>query len=142
MVIYERVYTMHDWWDGPKSGVADYQGVPYIFNRNFNDELDEYNDYYLLSPITNEQCQLIIEGYEIWKRDRDADVDQQNSSNIYGTLPGDQERYIEIKSLTNYLFEPSRHSLKVKASFRRLPTNSILPDNIIHYHDFEVMWLF
>ncbi|UVI29232.1 hypothetical protein [Paenibacillus spongiae] len=96
MISYEKVYTIHDWWDGPKTGVADYQGVPYIFNRNFDEALDDYDDYYLLSPITNQQFELIIEGYEIWLLYRDASNEQKDASKIYGSLPYDQERYLEI----------------------------------------------
>ncbi|OMF06041.1 hypothetical protein BK127_31335 [Paenibacillus sp. FSL H7-0331] len=52
-MIYEKVHTMHDWWDGLKAGVAEYQGIPYIFTKNFSEELDDYDDYYLLNPITD-----------------------------------------------------------------------------------------
>ncbi|WP_379158974.1 hypothetical protein [Paenibacillus sp. sgz5001063] len=131
---------MNDWWDGPKTGVADYKGAPHIFNKNFNESLDDYDEYYLLTPITQEQCQLIIEGYEIWKRYRDASSEQQSPS-IYGALPGEHERYVEINSLTNYLFEPLRFTFKVKASFRPLPTKSSLPFGLINYHEFDVNWL-
>ena len=27
----ERVYVENDWWDGPRGGIADIQGVPHRF---------------------------------------------------------------------------------------------------------------
>lgn len=96
--------------------------------------------YYLLNPITYKQFQLIVEGHEIWLRYRDAPIEQINSSKIYGSLPEDQKRYIEIQSLTGFLFDPSRHTLKLKASFRPLTTKFPLPNGHISHCDFEVMW--
>lgn len=49
---FERVYTVHDYWDGPRSGFADFGGVPHAYRSLWLDDLDEWDpDRFELSPI-------------------------------------------------------------------------------------------
>jgi hypothetical protein len=51
IAVYETVYNMLGWWDGPHTGVADYQGVPHLFRRDFDEAADEYAQTYALFRV-------------------------------------------------------------------------------------------
>ncbi|HET6158815.1 MAG TPA: hypothetical protein VFE34_10755 [Dongiaceae bacterium] len=51
---WEKVHTVHDYYDGPVSGVADVNGVPHVFEKIFSEEEDEYIDCYLVMTIDQE----------------------------------------------------------------------------------------
>jgi hypothetical protein len=48
---WDRVYTVNEYYDGPKLGVADYHGKPHIYQKQFSEEDDEYTDRFLLTDI-------------------------------------------------------------------------------------------
>jgi len=47
----DRVLTVNEYYDGPRLGVAQPNGVPYIYEAEFDHSTDEYGDTYFLSPI-------------------------------------------------------------------------------------------
>jgi hypothetical protein len=59
------VYSF-DWYDGPRSGVADYDGRPHYFESQWADidHIDE--DWFKLSPIAQEVFELEIERERLW----------------------------------------------------------------------------
>lgn len=63
----ERVWTIHEWWDGPRYGIADLNGTPCVFESIFSDDLDDWTDEYVLTPITSEQFLLAMEDWQRWK---------------------------------------------------------------------------
>ena len=48
---WERVHTVNDFYDGPRLGVADYLGKPHIYQSEFSEAEDDYNDRFWLMPI-------------------------------------------------------------------------------------------
>lgn len=56
----EKVIKSTDWWDGPKQGLAYYNGQVCIYERVFDDELDDYTDEYDLVPISEEEKDCIL----------------------------------------------------------------------------------
>lgn len=51
---YEPVFTISDYHDGPRRGIANFHGTPHFYDRLFDEKRAEYSDSYLLTPI-NEQ---------------------------------------------------------------------------------------
>ena len=62
----ERVYVENDWWDGPRSGVADVLGSPHRFASIFDDESDGWTDAYIVYPIDEETLRLELEQWAIF----------------------------------------------------------------------------
>jgi hypothetical protein len=62
----ERVYVENDWYDGPRSGVADINGIPHRFRSNFDEQLDEYLGTFLVWPIDDQALALEIEQWQIF----------------------------------------------------------------------------
>jgi len=65
---WERVYTINDFWDGARLGVADVWGYPHVYQSPFDPSLDDYSDFYLVAPIEQDLLNLVLEDWEIWKR--------------------------------------------------------------------------
>ena len=48
---WDRVHTVNDYYDGPRLGIADVDGVPHIYEAEFDHSSDEYGDTYYVSPV-------------------------------------------------------------------------------------------
>jgi len=65
---WEAVHTVHDFWDRPRSGVADFRGAPHAYKATWDEEADDYSDIYALAPIDAVQMAAVEEGWRIWQR--------------------------------------------------------------------------
>ncbi len=49
---FEHVYTVTDYYDGPRGGVAEFNGVPHVYRSLFLDSEDEWDaERFELSPL-------------------------------------------------------------------------------------------
>ncbi|WP_190303138.1 MULTISPECIES: hypothetical protein [Methylomonas] len=62
----ERVYVENEWYDGPRAGVADINGLPQRFRSLFDEAEDEYLGTFVVWPIDAESLQLEIEQWRIF----------------------------------------------------------------------------
>ncbi len=90
----ERVHACWDWWDGPVSGVVDYEGAPHLFERRFDDEMDEWSNVYGLIPVTRDEFAWLMQRWQIWL-DYEAAEDSERGD-IWGVLPQDAIRAEEL----------------------------------------------
>jgi hypothetical protein len=37
---YERVHTMTDYYDGPRKGLANFEGMPHLYEAEWDDQAD------------------------------------------------------------------------------------------------------
>ncbi|MCA9038616.1 MAG: hypothetical protein KDA91_26010 [Planctomycetaceae bacterium] len=51
---FERVHTMTDYYDGPRGGIADYNGQPNIYESTFSDDAGGYTVIFRLSPVPHD----------------------------------------------------------------------------------------
>jgi hypothetical protein len=65
---YERVFTVTEYYDGPRKGIASFLGVPHLYECLFDEEKDGFSDQFLLTPIDTETFQLAMEDWSIWQR--------------------------------------------------------------------------
>ena len=56
---------MTDYFDGPRGGIADYQGRPHLYESIFDDDAGEYSDIFRLSPIPEDLFELALEDWQI-----------------------------------------------------------------------------
>lgn len=45
---YEKIHTVHEYWDGPIEGVANYKGEPHKFKLLFDETKDDFSTDYEL----------------------------------------------------------------------------------------------
>lgn len=119
---YEIVYTMTDYYDGPREGIADFRGSPHVYRSTFRDfeEGDQRDeDVFLLMPIDEETFRLAREAWAIWLRWADAYHGGETWMDTHPALPEDVERQKELISLlpARLAIEPER-AIRAQARFR------------------------
>jgi hypothetical protein len=95
----DRVLTVNDYYDRPRFGVAEYRGVPDIYEADFDNNSDEYGDTYFLSPIEQELLELVFEDWAIWLRWEAAHKRGEASVDTHPCLPSERMRHEELKRL-------------------------------------------
>jgi hypothetical protein len=130
---WEKIHTVSDYYDGPITGVADLDGVPHLFQRQFSEEEDEYINRHLVMAIDQELFSLIMESWSIWLRWRTAFDQGSTTLKTHPVLPEDGERYQALKQAIGDRAKshPDR-SRVVNGLFRRTG---------LGHHAFEVQWL-
>jgi hypothetical protein len=128
----DRVLTVNDFYDLPRVGIAELNGVPHIYEGIFDESLDEYSDTYYLSPIDQDLLLLALEDWEIWIRwQRDFNAGKITLKS-HPALPEDRSRHEEIRGNIGDRFRTDPlNRILVKGSFKRLKPGR---------NDFVVEW--
>jgi hypothetical protein len=117
--VWDQIYTVNKYHDGPELGVADYLGRPHIYERQFDGERDDYSSHFLLSPIDLDLLSLVLENWEIWLRWQSAYRQGQTPHKTHPTLPEDRQRHHELtKLIGDRLRADPEHSFRKWARFR------------------------
>ncbi len=99
----EPVHTITDWYDGPRRGVANFEGNPHYYECQWYAGLDTGIEAlpgeYLLTPLNAETYQLALEDWAIWKRWEAAFAAGTTTQATHPTLPEDHARHDEIEQL-------------------------------------------
>ena len=116
---YETVHTVTRYWDGPRGGVADYQGSPHADEVLFNEKEDDWSSLCLLRPIDQETFRLALEDWRRWLRWRAAYDEGRTSLETHPVLPEDQQRHEEIQPvLEERLTIDPRTAIRARGDFR------------------------
>jgi hypothetical protein len=117
MFDYENVYTITDWYDGAKRGVADLNGKPHYYENHRCDE-DDRSEIYLLKPLDAETFALALEDWEIWLRWEQAFKDGKTIQETHPALPEERERHNRLKRiLDERLIIVPETAVRAKAEF-------------------------
>jgi hypothetical protein len=117
--MFEVVYTVPDWYDGPRGGIADYQGHPHLFESEWRDGENLDADTFLLMPIDGETFALALEDWAIWRRWETAFYQGGATKETHPALPDDQDRHRELGRLLEgrLIVDPVR-AVRQRAEFR------------------------
>jgi hypothetical protein len=96
---FEQVYTVHEWFDGPRVGVADFRGVPCLYLCSFDYDTDDWRASYELRNLDPATIALLKEDFTIWRRWSNAFEAGSVSADSRPALPEDRERSIELHDL-------------------------------------------
>ncbi len=140
---WERVYTVHDWWDGPRVGFADFRGVPHAYRSIFRQDLDDWDpeNRFELSPVEPSSLALALEDWAIWCRWEEALYAGETTDDTHPALPADRARHEEIAPLVYRALEldPGRRQTAA-GEFRTLDDirgGTSIPTSRAH---FRVRW--
>src|SRR5436190_1448915 len=102
--MYEPVYTMPDWYDGPREGIADLDGRPHHFESQWDDldrdaDGNHQQDSFLLSPVDPQTLAWALEDWAIWLRWGKAFAQGATPRSTHPALPEDRARHEELKKL-------------------------------------------
>ena len=93
---------MTDFYDGARGGIADYRGVPHVYESTFADVGDvpgDAIDVFRLSPVAPHLFTLAIEDWAIWLRWETAFYRGETPHDTHPALPVDRDRHTELERL-------------------------------------------
>jgi hypothetical protein len=93
----EQVYTITDYYDGPRCGMAGYLGRRHLYRSLWADIDHERDDVFELFPVDEETFTLAVEDWRIWQRWRAAFDRGEVSIDSHPALPADRQRHNEIE---------------------------------------------
>jgi hypothetical protein len=100
---YERVYTVLDYDDGPRKGVADFQGQPHLYECVFDDSEGDYSKFFLLMPLDAESLRMALEAWAIWQRWEFAYHRGETDISTHPALPHESQRHRELEGVLRNL---------------------------------------
>ncbi|MCD2514992.1 hypothetical protein LQ564_01535 [Massilia sp. G4R7] len=62
----EQVYVENGWWDGPRAGIADIDGIPHRFLSLIDDAQDQFIDTFMVCPLARSVLDLAVEQWRIF----------------------------------------------------------------------------
>lgn len=64
----ERVYSITNFYDGPKEGIADYSGRPHHYLYDWDEALDDYAGTFTLALVDEDTMAIALEQWNIWRK--------------------------------------------------------------------------
>ncbi|HYX69796.1 MAG TPA: hypothetical protein VE825_11730 [Terriglobales bacterium] len=134
---HEAVHLIHGYQDGPRTGIADYQGHPHWFECIFDDEQDDYSDRYWLTPLDSAIVELAKERFEIFFRWRKAFDSGQVDLSTHPALPQEAQRHRELDdAIQEGVAARSKQRFRVRGKF--IPLSG--PKRVKSSSRFQVRW--
>jgi hypothetical protein len=130
---WDRVYTLNDYYDGPRLGIADVYGVPHIYEAEFDYSSEEYGDTFFVSPADGDLFALVIEDWDIWLRWDAAFKRGEVSIDTHPALPNDRERHEALKIAIGGRLKADRSRAKYKRA--RFGVSPQTGENIVEWCD-------
>jgi hypothetical protein len=93
---FERVHTMTDYWDGPRAGIADFDGRPHAYASRFDEARDDYEEVFELRPVDDETLALALEDWQMFQRWEEAYRAGKVTLDAHQVLLEDRARHQEI----------------------------------------------
>jgi hypothetical protein len=115
---WDRVFTVNDFWDRPRLGVANLDGKPHIYQSTFNPAADDFNEYYFVAPIDDALFELVMEDWAIWMRWSAAFDAGEATTETHPALPLDRERHEVLAGLIGSRLKAHEPARKFHGSFR------------------------
>ena len=90
---YEAVFTVAEYYDGPRGGLANFHGIPHIYECIFDEQRNAYSDSFHLMPVGPEILMAAMTNWKIFLRWRTAFDAGQTTIATHPALPEDKARY-------------------------------------------------
>jgi hypothetical protein len=135
---YEEVFTVANYYDGPRSGIANYNGAPHFYECIFDEQADDYTELFQLTPIDSATFHLAMEDWAIWRRWELAFHSGKADLSTHPCLPQDYKRHSEIKQiLDTRLVTDSKIAITLTGKFEAIGRTD-LPKGVLR--PLQVKW--
>jgi hypothetical protein len=135
-VIWDRILTIHNYYDGPRLGIAEVNGIPHIYESEFDEDADDYAKTYLVSAIDEVLLSLVLEDWEIWLRWDAAWKRGDVTLDTHPALPADRQRYETLKAeIGQRLTASPEASKRMTAEFRNLQGARVWTGVEVHWSE-------
>ncbi len=136
---FERIYTVWDYYDGPRSGIAVYLGQPHHYSCEWNKVADDYAEWFLLTPIDGEALALALEQWKIWREWERKFHRGEVLQSTHPALPGQHPRYEELGvTLKAHIATLSGTRIRARARFRAQSGQEKIVPGVMR--ELEVEW--
>lgn len=114
----DRVLTVEAYYDGALLGIAEFEGVPHIYQNGYMYGIDDDEASYYLSPLAPELLALAMEQWAIWRRYLAASGTPQADHAAHPALACDRERYEAIVlAIGDRLKTDPQNRIRVRGEF-------------------------
>ena len=136
---FEPVLMIWDYYDGPRTGLAEYQGSPHYFNCPFDTDKGNYSEMFELSPVDESFLQS---AQRQWKIFREWELKFHTGLAEHKTHPGYRGTDDEYDRLEDDLNSRIKKLIQLpntfSSEFRALPNQDDLPKYVMR--DLEANW--
>jgi hypothetical protein len=121
----EIVFTVTDYYDGPRQGIANFEGEPHFYECISDPSTDI--ELYFLTPIDNQTFRLAMEDWDIWRRWEAAFHAGKTSQETHPALPEDRARHEELEQLLDKSLQSSPDAIKRTGTFTTVRQSEPMP---------------
>ena len=128
----EKVHAVWEFYDGPRTGIADYRRQPHYFSCQWDPTLDDYSETYTLIPINAETFTLALEQARLWQEWELAFHSGQVSADSHPGHGGRNLRYDELQLLLRSRISAlASPSVQAVADFQPVQGSEALPRGVM-----------
>lgn len=98
-----------DFRDGPRTGIAEYNGRPHYFACDWDTSADDYSNVFSLTPIDKETLALALEQSRLWHAWERNFQAKRVAAATHPVLGGANSRYVELSNLLKAKLAASPH---------------------------------
>ena len=136
---FERVYTVHNYYDGPRSGVADYLGRTHHYSCEWDDGADDYAETFALVEIDGDAVSLALEQWAIWRQWEYAFHRGEVPQGTHPGLPGNDLRYAQLQTaIQSRIANTLAKRTRARGIFRVDPDGPETPKGVMR--ELQVEW--
>lgn len=99
MALPEPIYSIWNYYDCPREGIAGFEGKPHVFKCQFSETDDDWTNRFWLMEIDQQLFALEQERWKIFCRWSQAFRLGKASIDSHPALPEDRFRYTELQDI-------------------------------------------
>jgi len=124
---YEEVFTVTDYYDGPRQGVANFKGEPHFYDCIFDEARDHCSNLYQLTPVSPHVFDLAMEDWAIWERWESAFHAGRTTRETHPALPQDRARHEKIRVVLDSVLKTDQEACTVQIGLFEAQGGPTLP---------------
>jgi hypothetical protein len=136
---YEEVFTVTDFYDGPRQGIANCDGQPRFYECISDETLVAEQRLFRLISISSQTFQLAMEDWDIWERWEAAFHAGRAGPDSHPALPEERERHEELKKILDVELRTNAETCIVRQGFFEAIGESSLPRGVLR--PLQVRWI-
>jgi len=134
----ERVYAIWEFYDGIRTGVADFGGQPHYFEQEWSAQQQDYLPTFVLKPITPATLAEVLEQWQIFRSWEFTFHRGEAEANTHPGLPGQNARYAELEATIKAKLAESEGTQLARGLFSPLRMEGSLPKGVMR--ELQVEW--
>ena len=135
---YEEVFTITEYYDGPRQGIANFNGQPHFYDCIFSDARGDYSDLFRLTPIPIDVLELAKEDWAIWERWEAAFHAGRVTMTSHPALPEERARHEEIDAVLNRVLKTDNDNCIIRNGSFEADENPALAKGVLR--PLQVRW--